>query len=105
MTTKILGIVKRMSESWTILMSKYLVVKEYFFEEGLNLAEKAVEFLTNKSPEEVTGALTGLIDLFTGGYQSGELIIGYQPGMGKTAKMMKCAVENAKGVRCWDYIC
>jgi hypothetical protein len=37
-------------------MSKYLVVKEYFFEEGLNLAEKAVEFLTNKSPEEVTGA-------------------------------------------------
>jgi hypothetical protein len=32
--------------------------KEYFFEEGLNLAEKR-EFLTNKSPEEVTGALTG----------------------------------------------
>jgi hypothetical protein len=40
-------------------MSKYLVVKKNF-EEGLNLAESACEFLTNKSPEEVTGALTGL---------------------------------------------
>jgi replicative DNA helicase len=73
--------------------------KNISFEEGLNLVEKRVEFLTNKSPEEVTGALTGfkVIDLFTGGYQSGELIIdAARPGMGKTAKMMKCAVENAK---------
>lgn len=69
------------------------------FSEGLDLVEKRVEFLTHKSPEEVTGALTGfkVIDQFTGGYQPGELIIdAARPGMGKTAKMMKCAVENAK---------
>ncbi|MCG9792503.1 replicative DNA helicase [Flavobacterium algicola] len=73
--------------------------KNISFAEGLDLVEKRVEFLTNKSPEEVTGALTGfnVIDQFTGGYQPGELIVdAARPGMGKTAKMMKCAVENAK---------
>jgi replicative DNA helicase len=69
------------------------------YAEGLELVEKRVEFLTNKEPEDVTGALTGfkVIDQFTGGYQGGELIIdAARPGMGKTAKMLKCALENAR---------
>lgn len=73
--------------------------KNISYSEGLNLVEKRVEFLTNKSPEEVTGALTGfkVMDQFTGGFQPGELIIdAARPGMGKTAKMLKCAIENAK---------
>lgn len=73
--------------------------KNITYAEGLDLVEKRVEFLTNKSPEEVTGARTGfkVIDQFTGGYQPGELIVdAARPGMGKTAKMMKCAIENAK---------
>ncbi|WP_119792066.1 replicative DNA helicase [Flavobacterium anhuiense] len=73
--------------------------KNLSYAEGLDLVEKRVEFLTHKSPEEVTGALTGfkVIDQFTGGYQGGELIIdAARPGMGKTAKMLKCALENAR---------
>jgi replicative DNA helicase len=73
--------------------------KNITYAEGLDLVEKRVEFLTNKSPEEVTGARTGfkVIDQFTGGYQPGELIIdAARPGMGKTAKMLKCALENAR---------
>lgn len=73
--------------------------KNISYSEGLDLVEKRVEFLTNKSPEEVTGARTGfkVIDQFTGGYQPGELIIdAARPGMGKTAKMLKCALENAR---------
>jgi replicative DNA helicase len=73
--------------------------KSLSYADGLDLVEKRVEFLTNKAPEEVTGALTGfnVIDQFTGGYQGGELIIdAARPGMGKTAKMLKCALANAK---------
>jgi replicative DNA helicase len=73
--------------------------KNISYADGLDLVEKRVEFLTNKSPEEVTGARTGfnVIDQFTGGYQGGELIVeAARPGMGKTAKMLKCAIENAR---------
>lgn len=73
--------------------------KNISYAEGLDLVEKRVEFLTHKSPEEVTGARTGfnVIDQFTGGYQPGELIVeAARPGMGKTAKMLKCALENAR---------
>lgn len=73
--------------------------KNISYSEGLDLVEKRVEFLTNKSPEDVTGARTGfkVIDAFTGGYQPGELIVdAARPGMGKTAKMLKCALENAR---------
>lgn len=73
--------------------------KNISYSEGLDLVEKRVEFLTHKSPEEVTGARTGfnVIDQFTGGYQPGELIVeAARPGMGKTAKMLKCALENAR---------
>lgn len=73
--------------------------KNVSYSEGLDLVEKRVEFLTHKSPEEVTGARTGfnVIDQFTGGYQPGELIVeAARPGMGKTAKMLKCALENAR---------
>lgn len=73
--------------------------KNLSYAEGLDLVEKRVEFLTHKSPEEVTGARTGfnVIDQFTGGYQPGELIVeAARPGMGKTAKMLKCALENAR---------
>lgn len=73
--------------------------KNITYSEGLDLVEKRVEFLTHKSPEEVTGARTGfeVIDQFTGGYQPGELIVDAgRPGMGKTAKMLKCALENAR---------
>ena len=68
------------------------------YSEGLDLVESRIEFLTHKDPEEVTGAYTGfrIIDLFTGGYQPGELIVeAARPGMGKTAKMLKCALANA----------
>jgi hypothetical protein len=34
-------------------MSKYLVVKEYFFEEGLNLVEKRRVLTTDKSPKRL----------------------------------------------------
>lgn len=73
--------------------------KNITYSEGLALVASRVEFLTNKSPEEVTGARTGfkVIDQFTGGYQPGELIVdAARPGMGKTAKMLKCALENAR---------
>jgi replicative DNA helicase len=73
--------------------------KNVSYSEGLDLVEKRVEFLTHKSPEEVSGARTGfnVIDQFTGGYQPGELIVeAARPGMGKTAKMLKCALENAR---------
>lgn len=69
------------------------------YADGLNMVESRIEFLTNKDPEEVTGAYTGfkVIDLFTGGYHGGELIVeAARPGMGKTAKMLKCALANAK---------
>ncbi|RZJ33741.1 MAG: replicative DNA helicase [Flavobacterium sp.] len=65
----------------------------------LNAVEKRVEFLSHKNPDEVTGVFTGFkkIDLFTGGYQPGELVIlAARPGMGKTALVLATAIANAK---------
>ena len=73
--------------------------KNMTYADGLDLVEKRVEFLTHKDVAEITGAYTGfkVIDEFTGGYQPSELIIdAARPGMGKTAKMLKCALANAK---------
>ena len=95
-----LDLLKRWGDSLDELMGQISSGKKNLsYAEGLDLVEKRVEFLTHKDPEEVTGARTGfkVIDLFTGGYQPGELIIdAARPGMGKTAKMLKCALENAR---------
>lgn len=73
--------------------------KNLSWSDGLDQVEKRVEFLTHKSPEELTGAKTGfeVVDMFTAGWQNGELIVdAARPGMGKSAKMLKCALENAR---------
>lgn len=73
--------------------------KNMTFSDGLDLVEKRVEFLTHKSPEEVTGAHTGFVveDQFTGGYQPQELIIvAARPGMGKTSYVLRTVLANAK---------
>lgn len=61
---------------------------------------KRIEFISKSTGEDkITGVLTGFkrIDRYTSGYQSGNLVIlAARPGMGKTAKALKTAIENAK---------
>lgn len=65
----------------------------------LDKVQERIEFLSHKNPEEVTGVRTGFkkLDLFSGGYQGGDLIIvGARPGMGKTSYVLATTVVNAK---------
>lgn len=61
---------------------------------------KRIEFISKSTGEDkITGVPTGFkrIDRYTSGYQSGNLVIlAARPGMGKTAKALKTAIENAK---------
>lgn len=69
------------------------------FAEALDVLEKRIEFLSTKTESEITGVCTGFekINKFTGGYQPSDLIIlAARPGMGKTAKVLKTAISNAK---------
>ena len=64
-----------------------------------NLKEE-VELLTaNKEEVKLVGVHTGFrrLNKYTGGYRNQELIIiAARPGMGKTAYVLKCAIENCK---------
>ncbi|MEC4083545.1 replicative DNA helicase [Myroides odoratimimus] len=61
---------------------------------------RRIEFISKSTGEDkITGVPTGFkrIDRYTSGYQSGNLVIlAARPGMGKTAKALKTAIENAK---------
>ena len=75
-------------------------VKSQTFGDNLNLLGKRIEFLSQQSEAgSLSGVTTGFkrVDHFTSGYQPQELIIlAARPGMGKTSKVLKTAVENAK---------
>lgn len=73
--------------------------KSASYAETLDVVESRIEFLSHKTEEELTGVHTGFkkLNLMTGGYQPGELIIvAARPGMGKTAYVLKTIIENAK---------
>lgn len=68
--------------------------------ESLQSLKLDIERLSSNKDEVVlTGVTTGFkrTDLHTGGYQEGDLVIlAARPGMGKTAKALKCVLENLK---------
>jgi len=73
--------------------------KSQSYSQALDVVEKRIEFLTHKEEEEMTGVHTGFkkLNLMTGGYQEGELIIvAARPGMGKTAYVLKTVMEVVK---------
>ncbi len=73
--------------------------KSISFPESLKEVQQQVEYLSNKKDGEITGIDTGFarINRFTNGYQPGHLIIvAARPGMGKTAKVLRTALENLK---------
>lgn len=70
------------------------------FSEHMKELGHRIEFLSSQAGNnELSGVHTGFkrINAFTGGYQPQELIIlAARPGMGKTSKVLKTVVENAK---------
>lgn len=73
--------------------------KDLSLGEGFKELIQRVERLSHKTENSLTGVHTGFkrINDYTGGYQSGDLVIlAARPGMGKTAKVLKTVVENAK---------
>ncbi len=68
--------------------------------EALSSLKLDIERLSGNTDEVIlTGVTTGFkrTDLHTGGYQEGDLVIvAARPGMGKTAKALKCVLENLK---------
>lgn len=73
--------------------------KTMTFKESLQDLGKKIEFLSSRGEQDLVGVHTGFerINKKTGGYQAGELIIlAARPGMGKTAKVLKTALENVK---------
>lgn len=66
------------------------------YPEALDQVEQRVEMLSNQKEDEFSGVPTGFrkLDRFTGGWQDSDLIIiAARPGMGKTAFILKGAVE------------
>lgn len=70
------------------------------FPTALDNLLKEVELLTsNKHEVKLVGVNTGFksINKYTGGYRNQDLVIvAARPGMGKTAKVLKTAIENCK---------
>lgn len=70
------------------------------FPDALVKLKKEIEILSNNSDEvSMLGITTGFkrMDKHTGGYREQDLVIqAARPGMGKTAKVLKTAVENVK---------
>lgn len=70
------------------------------FPAALQNLKKEIELLTaNKEEVKLVGVHTGFrrLNKYTGGYRNQELIIvAARPGMGKTAYVLKCAIENCK---------
>jgi replicative DNA helicase len=70
------------------------------FPEGLEILIKQVEFISqNKDEVRLVGVDTGFkrTNIYTGGYRKQNLIItAGRPAMGKTAKVLKTAIENVK---------
>lgn len=70
------------------------------FPAALQNLKKEVEKLSdNKEEVKLVGVHTGFrrMNKYTGGYRNQELIIiAARPGMGKTAYVLKCAIENCK---------
>src|SRR5690554_4351709 len=73
--------------------------RELTMAEGMQDLQKRVERLSHSVENTLTGVHTGFkrINDYTGGYQPGDLVIlAARPGMGKTSKVLKTVVENAK---------
>ena len=73
--------------------------RELTMAEGMKDLQKRIERLSHAVENTLTGVHTGFkrINDYTGGYQSGDLVIlAARPGMGKTSKVLKTVVENAK---------
>lgn len=73
--------------------------RELTMAEGMIDLQKRVERLSHAIENTLTGVHTGFkrINDYTGGYQPGDLVIlAARPGMGKTSKVLKTVVENAK---------
>lgn len=73
--------------------------REITIAEGLKEMQKRIERLSKNEENTLTGVHTGFkrINNYTGGYQPGDLVIlAARPGMGKTSKVLKTVVENAK---------
>jgi replicative DNA helicase len=70
------------------------------FSAALQNLKQEVEMLSaNKEEVKLVGVHTGFrrLNKYTGGYRNQELIIvAARPGMGKTAYVLKCAIENCK---------
>ena len=73
--------------------------RELTMAEGMRELQHRVERLSHVKENTLTGVHTGFkrINDYTGGYQEGDLVIlAARPGMGKTSKVLKTVVENAK---------
>lgn len=70
------------------------------FPAALQNLKQEIELLTsNKEEVKLVGVHTGFkrLNKYTGGYRNQDLVIvAARPGMGKTAYVLKCAIENCK---------
>lgn len=96
----VFDLLRKWSNELEDLQSETLTgAREIIISEGLKEMQKRIERLSKNEENALTGVHTGFkrINNYTGGYQPGDLVIlAARPGMGKTSKVLKTIVENAK---------
>lgn len=99
-TVDVFDLLRNWSNEMDMLQQKTLTGnRELTMAEGMVELQKRVERLSHATENTLTGVHTGFkrINDYTGGYQPGDLVIlAARPGMGKTSKVLKTVVENAK---------